>query len=476
MNVRTRFAPSPTGYLHVGGARTALYNWAYAKKMKGTFILRIEDTDQIRSNKEALELQLSDLERLGLDWDEGPHMSGAYGPYKQSERLEIYNTYAQKLIQSNQAFYCFCSDEELQRKRQYALNEGRAPHYDGHCRYINNAQERLASGEKAAVRLKVSEQKQYVFKDLIRSKITFSSDMVGDFIILRSDGMPVYNFCCAVDDALMRITHVLRSEEHLSNTLRQIMVFESLGFETPEFGHLSIILGEDKQKLSKRHGATSCYEYINEGFLPEAIKNYLSLLGWSHPEGMEIFSQEEFIEKFGLNRIISSPAVFDKEKLKWINSCYLRNLDHKDLWKKILPFLKEDDIILPKDLKWINNSLDLFKTSMRTLKDAIELYRPLSDSFVILKEGREVLDWKSSRYVIEKWREKLEQQKATYITENQFIEIQNVLKTELDVKGKELFMPIRVAIIGKPQGTELKQLVPLIKTNDLILRANMCLE
>ena len=301
MKVRTRFAPSPTGYLHVGGARTALYNWAYAKKMKGAFVLRIEDTDEVRSNKKALDLQLSDLKNLGLNWDEGPHVNGPYGPYKQSERLDIYRTYAQQLLESGKAFYCFCSDEELQNKRQKALKEGNPPHYDGHCRHLDNAQKRLESGERAAIRLKVPEQKKkYTFKDLIRSEVTFSSDMVGDFIILRSDGMPVYNFCCAVDDALMEITHVLRSEEHLSNTLRQIIVFEALDFPIPEFGHFSIILGEDRQKLSKRHGATSCYEYLNEGFLPEAIKNYLSLLGWSHPEGMEIFCQMNLLKNSNL--------------------------------------------------------------------------------------------------------------------------------------------------------------------------------
>lgn len=475
MKVRTRFAPSPTGYLHVGGARTALYNWAYAKKMKGTFVLRIEDTDQERSNKKALELQLSDLENLGLNWDEGPHINGPYGPYKQSERLDIYSTYAQQLLKLGKAFYCFCSDEELQKKRQKALEEGRPPHYDGHCRHLDNAQKRLESGERAAIRLKVPEQKKiYTFKDLIRSEVTFSSDMVGDFIILRSDGMPVYNFCCAVDDALMKITHVLRSEEHLSNTLRQIIVFESLDFPLPEFGHFSLILGEDRQKLSKRHGATSCYEYLNEGFLPEAIKNYLSLLGWSHPDGMEIFCQNEFIEKFEFNRIISSPAIFDKEKLKWINSSHLRHLDHKNLWDRLLPFLAK--ISLPKDSKWIERSLTVFKTSMTTLKDAVELYQPLSDSFIIFKEGRDVLDWKLSKDVIKKWKEEIAQKKTSYLTESEFTEIQDSIKIKLKVKGKDLFMPIRVAVIGKPHGAELKQLVPLIKISDLILRANKCLE
>jgi nondiscriminating glutamyl-tRNA synthetase len=319
MSVRTRFAPSPTGYLHVGGARTALYNYLYAKKTGGKFVLRIEDTDQERSTDEALKMQVEDLKWLGLWWQEGPgHKDiaseiGDVGPYRQSARKPIYQKYAQQLLQSGKAFYCFCSDADLETKKKAAMAAGLPPHYDGTCRNIGleTAQKRLAAGESACVRFNVGQPKDYVLKDLIRGDVTFPSTMVGDFVILRTGGMPVYNFCCVIDDALMGITHVLRAEEHLSNTLRQMMLYESFGFGLPKFGHLSIILGPDRQKLSKRHGATSCNEYMKAGYLPEALKNFISLLGWSSPDGKEIMTEDEMIQQFSLDRFTPSAALIE---------------------------------------------------------------------------------------------------------------------------------------------------------------------
>ncbi|HEX4925165.1 MAG TPA: glutamate--tRNA ligase, partial [Bdellovibrionales bacterium] len=285
--VRVRFAPSPTGYLHVGGARTALYNWLYARNTGGTFILRVEDTDQARSTERALKEQISDLRWLGINWDEGPEAGGAYGPYKQSERLHIYREHADKLLAQGRAFYCFCTDEVIEAKRAAAQKEGRPAHYDGTCYNVTvpEAKARIAKGEKGAIRFKLSGKKEYKLDDLIRGEVVFPSDMVGDFVILRSDGMPVYNFCCVIDDALMKMTHVLRAEEHLSNTVRQLMLYEAFGWQPPRFGHLSLILDSNRQKLSKREGATSVHDFAQRGYLPEAMNNFIALLGWSSPKG-----------------------------------------------------------------------------------------------------------------------------------------------------------------------------------------------
>lgn len=476
--IRVRFAPSPTGYLHVGGARTALYNYLYARKMGGTFILRIEDTDQARSTEESLQMQIGDLKWLGLNWDEGPGIGGDYGPYKQSERRKIYDEHAQRLLDSKKAFRCFCTDAELEEKKQQALKESRPPHYDGKCRNLSptEVEKRLAAGEKAVVRFHVSQQKEYILKDLIRGDVNFPSGMVGDFVILRSDGMPVYNFCCVVDDALMKISHVLRAEEHLSNTVRQMMLYEAFDYELPLFGHLSIILGSDRQKLSKRHGATSCFEYKTLGYLPEALNNFIALLGWSSPDGKEVMSPQEMTDRFSLDRFTPSAAVFDEVKLKWMNATHLRALDHKELWKRIEPYLNDEKLILPSDEAWRDQALTLLKTSMETLKDCVRLMTPLSDNhFVLSPEGTETLSWPTSRPVIEAWRAKIANHAQERFSEEDFTNIQNQVQAETQNKGKNLFMPIRVAVIGKPQGAELKQLVPLLPKKSLLYRADKVL-
>lgn len=483
MSVRTRFAPSPTGYLHVGGARTALYNYLYAKKMGGTFVLRIEDTDQERSTEEALKMQVEDLKWLGLWWQEGPghqdlaHEVGTLGPYKQSARRPIYQKYAQQLLQTGKAYYCFCSDQDLEIKKQRAMTAGLPPHYDGTCRNVtlDSAQHRIAGGEKACVRFNIGQPKDYILHDLIRGDVTFPSTMVGDFVILRSDGMPVYNFCCVIDDALMEITHVLRAEEHLSNTVRQMMLYESFGFKLPKFGHLSIILGPDKQKLSKRHGATSCNEYMKAGFLPEAMKNFIALMGWSSPEGQEIMTEEEMIKQFTLDRFTPSAAVFDETKLRWMNANHLRALPHEDLWNRLQPFFQEAGLVFTGDAAWRDRALGLLKTSMETLKDGVELFRLLAENFEVSGESKETLSWETSKAVIENWKTKISSFDGDYMTEGDFVRMQDEVKDACQVKGKHLFMPIRVAVIGKPQGAELKQLVPLIPKGQLLKRVTSVL-
>ena len=479
---RVRFAPSPTGHLHVGGARTALYCYLLAKKMGGDFILRVEDTDEARSTPEFLRLQLQGLQWLGLNWDEGPHPKtledvGENGPYRQSRRKEIYQQYADQLLASGKAFYCFMTDRELEEQKKIAEQEGRpqqvlSPYRD---LPLAEAQKKLTKVGSATIRFKVSKEKSsYSLNDLIRGQVTWPSDVIGDFVLIRSSRMPVYNFCCVIDDALMKISHVFRAEEHLNNTLRQMMLFEALGFNLPQFAHMSIILGPDRQKLSKRHGATSCQEYQRQGYLPEAFNNFMALLGWSSPQGQEILSMEEMVEQISLDRFHSSPAIFDHQKLKWMNATYLRALSNKELWVRLQPFLA--DLELPTDTAWRDKALSLMKSYMETFAESLELFRPLSkEVFTLFPEAKESLEWESSPKVVRKWLELLEKCPSASLSEAEFDQAQNQIKTDCQVKGKFLFMPIRVAVLGKPHGAELKVLVPLLDKSVLMTRAKTVL-
>ncbi|MES2856319.1 MAG: glutamate--tRNA ligase [Bdellovibrionota bacterium] len=481
----TRFAPSPTGYLHVGGARTALYNFLYAKHTGGDFILRVEDTDLERSTEESMRMQIADLKWLGLKWDEGPNPEtfedvGPYGPYRQSRRKSIYMEHAEKLVAAGKAYYDFRTDEELDAEKAKVVAAGGSFQVETPKNLVpaEEAKKRIAAGELAAIRFKVQEKRDYKLQDLVRGEVVFPSDMVGDFVCIRSNGMPVYNFCCVIDDAMMKITHVFRAEEHLSNTLRQMMLFEAFGYELPLFGHLSFILGPDRQKLSKRHGATSCNDYRLSGYLPEALNNFILLSGWSSPKGQEIMTREEMIEQFTYDRFNAAPAVFDTVKLEWMNSMYLRALPHDELWTRIEPFLKEAGIDVPmaKDATWRDQALAVFKTKMVTLKDAQTLFLPLSDSkFKIGEEAKEVYDWPESKKVFEAWISEVENFSGERMTEEDFNAAQDRVKTAAGVKGKNLFMPIRVAVIGQPHGAELKILVPLLPKASLVERAKQAL-
>lgn len=483
--VRTRFAPSPTGYLHVGGARTALYCYLYAKQQGGEFILRIEDTDAERSNEEALRGVIDDLVWLNLLWDEGPDAKtlkdiGPYGPYRQSERLPIYKEVADKIISEGRAYYCFLADEELEKQRAEQMAAGQQPHVISPYAdwTLAQAKEKIAAGGKPVVRFKTKNlKKDYAFKDLVRGDVKFPSDMVGDFVLLRSDGMPVYNFCCVVDDYMMKMTHVLRAEEHLPNTLRQMMIYEAMGWKMPEFGHLSLVLDEDRQKLSKRKGAVSCHQYHLDGYLPGAIKNYVALLGWSHPEeNKEILSMDDMIRGFSLDRLHPSGAVFDRVKLKWMNSMHLRALSDADLWAAVEPFLKKEGLAVEGTTEWKHKTIHFFKTSMEVLTDAVPLYALLDDSrFGLSPEAGEVLAQPTAKLTLQTWKELLQAHPREDFTEAEFLKIQDEVKAKAGVKGKNLFMPIRVAVIGMPHGRELAHLVPLMTKKSLVARAEKVL-
>lgn len=479
-DVRVRFAPSPTGYLHIGGARTALFNALFAKQNGGTFILRIEDTDQERSTEEALTMQISDLTWLGLHWDEGPDPDtledrGDFGPYRQSRRLDIYREMIRKLLKEEKAYCDFRSEEELQQLKEAQQGEYFRIPRPSAILTLDKAQERLDRGEEAVVRFKVPEAEDFVFNDLVRGEIRLPSHMVGDFVLMRSTGMPVYNFCCAVDDATMKISHVFRAEEHLSNTLRQMMITDALGFDRPQYGHFSLILGEDRQKLSKRHGATSCHQFKESGFLPDAMVNYMALLGWSPKGDQEIFNRQDLEKQFSVDRINPSGAIFDLEKLKWVNATHLRELPDDELWKRLEPFFADKSLNLPSDPKWRSQALGTFKVAMETLAD-VDRFVPIDDQhFHLSEEGKEVLGWETTTDVLKKWKQCLSDLKSPFPTEDDFKGMQNQVKEAVGVKGKNLFMPLRVAVIGQPKGADMAQLVPLLSVESLLHRVETCL-
>lgn len=339
---KVRFAPSPTGPLHIGGARSALFNYLFARHQEADMILRIEDTDLERSKREYEQEIISSLHWLGIDWQEGVNVGGEQAPYRQTERLEIYQEYARRLLDAGQAYYCFCSEEELEAERQELSEKGQMPRYSGKCRHLSPEQieEKRARGIVPTLRFMVPGNQIYLLDDLVRGRVGFDSENIGDFIIMKSDGIPTYNYAVVVDDALMGVTHVIRAEEHLPNTPRQLMIYEALNFKRPEFAHISLILGEDRQKMSKRHGATSIIQYREMGYLPETMFNFLAFMGWS-PEGEEVMlSRDQIIESFTLERVSRSPAVFDLDKLNWLNQQYIKKLDLAELDSALQPFIQ----------------------------------------------------------------------------------------------------------------------------------------
>ncbi len=344
--VRVRFAPSPTGHLHVGGARTALFNWLYARKTGGVFVLRIEDTDAERSTRESYEAILDAMTWLGLDWDEGPERGGPFEPYVQSARRVIYQAEIERLLEAGHAYRCFCTPEELETLRREALEAGRAPRYDGRCRRLpdDEVAARVARGMAHVIRYRMPPGRT-VFRDVVRGEFRFENDDLDDFVVRKSDGNPTYNFACVVDDARMEITHVIRGDDHLSNTPRQVQLYHALGYRVPRFVHLPMILGPDRARLSKRHGATSVQEFRRMGFLPDAMVNYLALLGWSLDGRTEFFTRRSLVEKFSLKRVSKNPAAFDMDKLRHINAEHFRRLDATERVRLVCRRLVEDGVL-----------------------------------------------------------------------------------------------------------------------------------
>ncbi|NLN16878.1 MAG: glutamate--tRNA ligase [Firmicutes bacterium] len=376
--VRVRFAPSPTGFLHVGGARTALFNWLFARHHQGVFVLRIEDTDQVRSTQASVDVILEALRWLGMDWDEGPEKGGPYGPYFQTERLDIYREYAQRLLDEDKAYLCYCTPEELEMRRQEALARGEAPKYDRRCAHLTEAERRQfeEEGRTPVIRFRSGDKGQTAVNDLIRGEVVFENALLDDFVLIKSDGLPTYNYAVVVDDHLMGITHVIRGEDHLSNTPRQIQVYEAFGFPLPQFAHIPMILGPDRTRLSKRHGATSVTQFRDEGYLSEAMVNYLALLGWGYDDKRELFTKEELIKYFALEKVSKNPAIFDQKKLDWMNGVYLRELSVEQLVEAVLPMMIGAGYFTADELEAqrprVEGICEVLQTRVKTLKELVD--------------------------------------------------------------------------------------------------------
>jgi nondiscriminating glutamyl-tRNA synthetase len=452
--VRVRFAPSPTGYLHVGGARTAIFNWLYARHNRGSFILRIEDTDVERSTEESEVSLLGDLHGLGLDWDEGPDVSGTHGPYRQSERLDLYRRHADSLVDAGRAYPCFCADEVLEAKRQEAVARGASPRYDGKCRGLSRAEvsEMRAEGTPEVVRFIVPPG-VVRFHDLIRGEVEMDTEMVGDFVLLRSNGHPTYNYAAAIDDHAMEISHVLRGEEHLPNTLRQILIYTAFDFPLPEFGHLPLILAADRSKLSKRHGGASVGELRDLGFLPEAVFNYLVLLGWSHPEEKEVLSREELVAAFSLDRVSKSPSVYDRDKLRWMSGQYIRKTPVEVL-------LEEADPFFPQGIRNLYNKkarekiLSLLHEKIETLADLAEKSAPFEAEPRFEEEAAQVLRTPDALRVMAALEERIRSAEGE-LTGPGFKSMVEDVGRKTGLKGKALFFPVRAALTGAVHGPDL---------------------
>jgi len=477
--IRTRFAPSPTGWLHLGNARTAIFNYLFAKHSNGELILRIEDTDRERSKKEYEEALIEDLKWLGIEWDEGPDVGGPYGPYRQSERFEIYKKYVDELLEKGYAYRCFCTPEELEAEREQAKKEGRPYRYSGKCRHLTQEQiERyLKEGRPYTIRFNVPDGRELVLHDLIKGEVRFNVDDFGDFVIVRSDGSPVYNFVVVVDDALMKITHVIRGEDHLANTFKQMLIYEALGFPMPQFAHLPIILGEDRSKLSKRHGAVSVRQYRIDGYLPEALFNFLSLLGWYPKDGKEILSKEELIERFDITDIHNAPAVFNKEKLYWMNGVYIREvLDLDDLTDRVINYLKTykgtfdeelqklADIILSYPREYVKTVVSKVRDSFFTLKEFPARAKPFFVDEITLSPDAEKHIQKVTpevaKQIVELFKEKVESLET--LKGEDFKKLAKEVAKGLKLKPGMVFKTLRVALTGETQGVGLDLLVEVI--------------
>ncbi|MBU0672540.1 MAG: glutamate--tRNA ligase [Candidatus Margulisbacteria bacterium] len=473
MTVRVRFAPSPTGALHIGGARTALFNWLFARKLGGKFILRIEDTDQQRSTLEANRAIFHGLEWLGLDWDEGPNVDGPLGPYYQTERLEIHQKHIDQLLKEGKAYYCFCSPEELEKKRQEAAARKEAPRYDGTCRKLAEAEiKQLAeSGKRKVVRFLLPPTGDTIVSDLIRGEVVFKNELLDDFVIQKSDGFPTYNFACVIDDHTMEITHVIRGDDHLSNTPRQILLYLAFGWQPPKFAHIPMILGKDKARLSKRHGATSVIAYSDIGYLPEAVLNYIARLGWAHGD-QEIFSREELIEKFSLKGVSKSSAIFDTDKLNWLNGKYIREILPERLIDLCEPLLIE--AYGNHDLEYIKKVVLAFHDRLTLIPEIVPLSKFFfTDDFEYDQKALEKhFKTVNAKKIMETLKERLA--KVEPFTKDKIEPVFKGLAQEMDLKLGMIIHPCRLALTGTLQSPPMYDVVEILgkkKVEERIERA-----
>ena len=467
--MRLRFAPSPTGQLHVGNARTALFNWLMARGQGGTFIVRIEDTDVERSSRESEQAILDDLHWLGLEWTEGVEAGGEHGPYRQTERLHVYRAHAIELLSSGKAYHCFCSSEQLETDRQDALKAGKPPKYTGRCRAVSreDARKRIENGEAAVIRFRVPDTGSVTFDDIVRGPLSFDMDVIGDFVLLRSNGVPAYNFAVVIDDALMNITHIVRGEDHISNTPRQVLLYRAIGWTPPIFAHVPYVLGPDHAPLSKRHGATSVKEFRDRGYLPEALTNYLALIGWSPGEGEELLPLDELARRFRLENVGHSAGVFDPEKLAWVNRHYLKTADHRRLAELSLPYLQQAGWIstaTSADLEFLTQIAPLAAASVDRLEQV-----PTRLAFLFDYSAERALETPQIRHEASGARTVIDALAADLATSGPLLDREAFraaatrVRENTGQKGKALFHPIRLALTGEAEGLELDLAVPAIE-------------
>ena len=473
--MRLRFAPSPTGQLHVGNARTALFNWLLSRGQGGTFVLRIEDTDRERSSRQSEQAILEDLRWMGLEWTEGIDAGGDHGPYRQTERLHIYRAHAVELLAKGAAYQCFCSAEQLEADRQAALAAGHPPKYAGRCRDIprDEARRRIENGEKAVVRFRVPDGgRDVVFHDLVRGDVRFSTDVIGDPVLIRSDGVPAYNYAVVIDDALMEITHVIRGEDHISNTPRQVLLYEAFGWRPPTFAHVSLVMGPDHSPLSKRHGATSVAEFRARGYLPEALTNYLALIGWSPGADDELLPIDELAARFRIEDVGHSAGVFDIEKLAWVNRHYLKAAAPARLARLSVPYLRQAGWLSEpgaSGVEYLESIVPVAAASVDRLEQI-----PARLSFVFdysaaraLENPAVAQEAREAGAVIDALARELEGS-PPLLDRDTFRALAKRVQQASGAKGKALFHPIRLALTGEAEGIELDIAVPAIERGALL--------
>ena len=481
--VRVRFAPSPTGYLHIGGLRTALYDYLFARNKGGKYILRIEDTDRSRYVDDAIENLIESLEWAGVKHDEGVFIEdgkivqkGEYGPYIQSERLHIYREYVDKLIENGHAYYCFCDKERLENIREEQKEKGLMLGYDGHCRDISieDAKKRIENGEEYVIRLKFPENRDIVFKDIIRGTISINTKDIDDQVLLKSDGFPTYHLAVIVDDYLMKITHVIRGEEWLPSAPKHAYLYEVFGWEAPEFVHLPTVLNKEKKKLSKRHGDVSVEDFKEKGYLPEALVNYLALVGWSPESNKEFFSMEELIEEFSLERVSKTGGVFDKDKLDWVNEHYLREADLDLVTEISIPhlikagYITEDDVENKYD--WVKTLVSVVKERLSYISEIPEKVKYIFNNEIVPEDDEtlELLKGEGVPTLLEAFKEELSE-----IEEIDFEFSQGIMKKiqkKTGIKGKNLFMPVRVALTGQQHGPDIDKIILVLGKQNILKR------
>lgn len=471
MKTRTRFAPSPTGYMHIGNLRTAIFEYLVAKSNNGDFILRIEDTDQNRKVEGAIDFIYNTLNLCGFTIDEGPNNEGSVGPYIQSERIDIYKEYAQRLVEMGKAYYCFCSEERLNELRDIA-NLNKVPFkYDGHCRNLSReeALERINRGEKYVIRQAMPTSGETVIDDLVYGKVVIDNSVLEDQILLKSDGFPTYNFANVIDDHLMNITHVVRGKEYLDQTAKYNLLYEAFGWEKPVYIHVAMVLGEDGTKLSKRNGDASFMDLYNDGYLPEAIVNYLVFLGWSPNSNREIFSMDELIKEFDPKRISKSSSQYDVKKLNWMNAKYIKNLSDDDYYKLVIPYLKDSYDVSDKSEDWLKHLVRIYKNHIsfgKEIVSEVELF--FNKDLDLDDECFSFLDDPDARKVIDCFKEKIANLKDWSVSSiNDCI---SLVKEETGIKGKMLYMPIRIKVSYQMHGPELGDTIFLLGKEEVLKR------